>query len=81
MVLDHYFSLFEQEDNKEVIEKTLECLREMCEVFGPAAIANHTDKIVQILLALLDKKAYCQVKGAGSGENGQKDEDEDAEED
>lgn len=81
MVLPHFFELFEAEDNKEVIEKTLECLREMCEVFGPAAIAPHADKIVETLLLLLDKKAYCQVKGAGSGEKAAgDDEDEEGEE-
>lgn len=43
VIFHHYFKIFEEEDNKEVIEKTLECIREMCEVLGPAAIANKAD--------------------------------------
>jgi hypothetical protein len=46
VVLPHYYHIFEEEENKEVIEKTLECVREMCEVLGPAAIATHSDKLV-----------------------------------
>lgn len=81
VVLPHYFELFEAEDNKEVIEKTLECIREMCEVFGPSAVVGHADKLVEILLALLDKKAFCQIKGAGSGEKAEGDEDDEDQED
>jgi hypothetical protein len=64
IVFPHYYQIFESEDNKEVIEKTLECLREACEVFGPAAIAPHSDKLMKdVILPLLDKKAFCQLKG------------------
>lgn len=56
-------------------------MREMCEVFGPGAVANHSDKIVEILLLLLDKKAFCQIKGAGSGMDKLLDDDEEGEED
>ena len=77
VVFPHYFNIFETDDNKEVIEKTLECLREMCEVFGPGAIASHSDKLVEVLLTLLDKKAFCQTHGQGGGEkDGEMDEDE-----
>lgn len=81
VVLPHFYQLFEQEDNKEVIEKTLECMREMCEVFGPGAIVSHSEKFVEIILLLLDKKAFCQIKGAGSGVDKILEDDEDAEED
>lgn len=64
IVFPHYHKIFEEEDNKEVIEKTLECLREACEVFGPGVIAPHADKLVKkVVLPLLDKKAFCQQKG------------------
>ena len=60
----HYHQIFEQEDNKEVIEKTLECVREACEVFGPGVIAPHAAKLIEkVVLPLLDKKAFCQMKG------------------
>lgn len=49
----------------------------MCEVLGPSSIATHTDRIVEILLLLLNKKAFCQLKGAGKGAK----EDDDKEED
>ena len=79
VIFPHYFQLFETEDNKEVIEKTLECLREMCEVFGPSPIEKHSDKIVEIILELLDKKAYCQTKGKEKDDKEEgMDEDEDA---
>jgi hypothetical protein len=77
VVLPHYFELFEAEDSKEVIEKTLECIREMCEEYGPSSIVDHADKLVETLLLLLDKKAFCQVKGAGSGNKGDGEEEED----
>ena len=62
-----------------MIEKTLECLREMCEVFGPGAVVSHSDRIISILLLLLDKKAFCQTKG-GKPEKGGDDDDDDGEE-
>ncbi len=40
VVYPHFFKIFEDEVNKEVIEKTLECLVEACEIFGPAGIHN-----------------------------------------
>jgi importin-4 len=79
VIFPHYFELFDHEDNKEVIEKTLECFREMCEVFGPAAVEKHSDRIVEVILLLLDKKAYCQTKGKEKGEKeAGMDEDEEA---
>jgi importin-4 len=75
VIFPHYFQIFETDDNKEVIEKTLECVREMCEVFGPGAIVNHSDKLVETILMLLDKKAYCQTKGKEK-DNGMQEEDE-----
>jgi hypothetical protein len=59
VIFPHFFNLFDTEESKEVIEKTLECLREMCEVFGPSAIANHSDKLVEVMLTLLDKRTRC----------------------
>lgn len=37
IVYPYYFKIFEQEDDKEVIERTLESLRELTDSFGPAA--------------------------------------------
>ena len=92
VIFPHYFDLFDHEGNKEVIEKTLECFREMCEVFGPGAVEKHSDRIVETILLLLDKKAFCQTKGKEKGDkeegmdeddegDGFQDEDEEEDED
>lgn len=78
VVIPHYNRIFEDEANKEVIEKTLECLREMAEELGPASVNNHIEYLVQIVIILLDKKAFCQVKTKDF--KGEVDEDEDGEE-
>lgn len=62
VVLQHYYKIFEDEQNKEVIEKTLECLREMCEELGPGSIVNQIGNILKYIVMLLDKKAFCQTK-------------------
>jgi DNA-directed RNA polymerase subunit L len=36
-MIPYYFKLFDQEDNKEVIERALENIIEVAEDFGPAA--------------------------------------------
>ncbi len=76
VIFPHFYKIFEDEQNKEVIEKTLECIRDFCEELGPCAIVNQTDRIVQVIISLLDKKAFCQTKakdfkgevGDGDGE-------------
>jgi|LauGreDrversion4_2_1035121.scaffolds.fasta_scaffold53544_2 hypothetical protein len=52
----------------------------MCEVLGPAAIVNHSDKLVQVILTLLNKEAFCQTKG-GKGAAVDKDEDDEDKDD
>ncbi len=91
VVFAHFYELFESEQNKEVIEKTLECIRDMCEQLGPGAVINQVDKIVTFVNLLLDKKAFCQTKSKdfkgevdeeGSDfEDNQSGEDNDSEED
>ena len=72
--------MFAEEDNKEVIERTLDCIREMCEVLGAGAIVNKLEDLVKVLLQLLDKKAFCQLKG-GAGNANMDEDDEDGEKD
>lgn len=62
VVFPHFQKIIEDEDSKEVIEKTLECIRDVCEELGPGAIVNQIDKIVNFVNLLLDKKAFCQTK-------------------
>jgi len=54
--------VLETEENKEVIERVLENLREMCEDFGPAAFRDTMPELVENIILLLDKKAFCQTK-------------------
>lgn len=61
-VLPYYIQLLEQEEEKEVIESTLERLRDVCEQFGPAAVESQLEKLVSLIIKFLDKKAFCQTK-------------------
>jgi hypothetical protein len=42
-----------------VIEKTLECIREMGEDLGPGSIVNNLDNILKYVVMLLEKRAFC----------------------
>ena len=59
IIFPHYYRIFEDEANKEVIEKTLECIREMCEELGPGSIVNQVNNLNNMVLLLLDKQAFC----------------------
>ena len=62
-----------------MIEKALECLRDLCEELGPDAVEKHLDAVIHHLTLLLEKQAYCQThvlqgedkkeEGEGSGED------------
>ena len=61
IVLPYFFKLLDQEDNKEVIERVLENLRDFCDEFGPAVFQNCMDKLVGYIVTFLKKKAFCQT--------------------
>ena len=42
-----------------MIEKTLECIRDISDEMGPGGIIEHIEQIVEILELLLDKNALC----------------------
>ena len=54
----------ETEGNKEVIEKLLECVRDLADEMGPASLVDEIEWIITSLEDLLEKKASCQVKNA-----------------
>jgi hypothetical protein len=60
-VLDHFFGVFNYEADKEVIEKMLESLVDLCEELGPAAIESRLDEIVRQANLLISGKSYCQT--------------------
>ena len=80
VVLPYYFKLLDEEEEKEVIERTLEALRELADWFGPAAFANSLPQVVKYVKLLLEKKAHCQT-GVKDGEDGEDLEDIEGEED
>lgn len=53
----------------------------MCQELGPSAIEKHADKIVEVVLLLLDKKAHCQIKKGGKGENEEEDDEDEQHDD
>lgn len=67
------------EDSKEVIEKVLECVRDLADEFGPAGIEHNVQMIMVSVDQLLSKEAKCQIKNAGEMEDS--DEEEDSDED
>ena len=58
-MIPYYFKLFDQEDNKEVIERALENIIEVAEDFGPAAFDQCLDKLINYLIMFLKKETYC----------------------
>ena len=62
VIFPHFSNLIQTEQNKEVIEKVLECIRDIAEDMGPAGIFNHIEMIMEACEELLDKEAMCQFK-------------------
>jgi hypothetical protein len=58
--------LFQDEEEKEVIEKVLECIRDIADEMGPAGIQGNLDLIMASVDQLLDKDARCQTKMRGN---------------
>ena len=72
LLIPHYKDRMAKELNKEVVEKVLECVRDMAEEMGPASLEDHMEWIVGFLEQLLDKTAACQtgeMQDDGTGEN------------
>lgn len=64
--------------HKEVVEKVLECIRDLADEMGPGAIENHLEWIVVCIEQLLDKTAPCQTgETQMDGEEGPQEQGED----
>jgi len=48
-----------REQSKEVIEKVLECIRDMADMIGPAGVITNMEMITRALEELLNKEAFC----------------------
>jgi hypothetical protein len=71
VVLPYYFRIFEQEEDKSVIERVLENMREMSEDLGPAVFEGKMERVMKYIIQFLEKKAFCQTRMM----EGEKDED------
>ena len=50
IVLPYYFRIFEQEEDKSVIERVLENMRELSEDLGPAVYEGKMERIIKFLI-------------------------------
>lgn len=75
-----FMTFMKQETNKEVIEKVLECIRDIADEMGPAGVMGHIEMIITSLEALLDKNAPCQTRGKEAMSDGVGGEEDDVEE-
>ena len=59
VLFPQFTSFLHDEINKEVVEKVLECIRDIADEMGPAGIIDHIELIITSLENLLDKDAAC----------------------
>lgn len=77
--MPHLKRLLAAELNKEVVEKVLENIRDICEEMGPDGIVDDLEWIVGVIEELLDKTSVCQTGGDDDEKpEGESDEDSDA---
>ena len=57
----YYYKLFDEEDEKEVIERAIVNLSELAEELGPAAFRNQIPKVTDYIIKFLEKKTFCQT--------------------
>ena len=55
----HFHELIMREQSKEVIEKVLECIRDIADEMGPAGVITNIEMIVRTLEDLLNKECHC----------------------
>lgn len=60
----HYLETFADEQNKEVIEKLLECYVDIAYALGPGAFMHEgfLSQLLENLIKLLNKQSFCQTK-------------------
>jgi hypothetical protein len=81
ILFPQFTSFMKDEGNKEVIEKVLECIRDIADEMGPAGVMEHIEFIITSLETLLDKDAVCQTRGKEAQSDGVGGEDDDEPED
>ena len=85
LLFPHLKTRLTTEVHKEVVEKVLECIRDLADEMGPGALEDHIEWIVVFIEQLLDKTHVCQtgkgMDGEEGGPAGQDDDDSGDEED
>lgn len=61
----HFQSLFAQEESKEVVEKVLECVKDLADELGPSGIEQNLELVMASVDQLLEKGARCQAGRGG----------------
>jgi hypothetical protein len=59
IIFPHYQTLVNDEQNKEVMEKMLMCLKDLAEEMGPASLEQNVDLVVSSLELFLEKATFC----------------------
>ena len=55
----HLHARLQSDDEKEVIEKVLENIRDMADEMGPDSVKSYIEPIITAVETLLDKEAFC----------------------
>ena len=69
VVLPYYFELFNEESNREVIERVLENMCDLADDFGPSVFNDKIEQLIKYIIMFLEKKTFCQ-SGELQGEDG-----------
>jgi hypothetical protein len=80
IVFPYFYSIFDQEDNKEVIERVLTNITELTCEYGPGVFANQMDNLTKYMIMFLQKKTFCQG-GMADVEDGEHEDIKDEEDD
>lgn len=77
ILFPHFKEIMEKELRKEIVEKALECIRDLLEEIGPASIESHIDWLINTIESLLDKTSFCQTGKSPNEVAGLDEEDDD----
>ena len=59
LLFPHLKTRLAHEYHKEVVEKVLECIRDLADEMGPGALEDHMEWIIVFIEQLLDKTHVC----------------------
>jgi len=59
ILVPHFKEIMAHETRKDVVEKCMECIRDLVDEMGPAAMEDHLEWVTVVLEQLLDKTSVC----------------------